>query len=151
MLTYQVEVEREVPLDRQRFASTVDDVLSDPRGWTASSTHALARVEASGDIRVLLATPETTDTLCAPLNTRGRLSCRNGDLVVINAWRWLNGADPYGPDLDNYRRYLINHEVGHALGNAHEDCPAAGALAPVMMQQTKGVGECLTNPWPGPG
>lgn len=151
MTTYQVEVEREVPLDRQEIASIVDRTLLDPRGWTASGAHALTRVETGGDVRVLLATPETTDELCAPLDTGGRLSCRNGDLVVLNAWRWLNGADTYAGDLRNYRRYLVNHEVGHALGNAHAECPAPGAVASVMMQQTKGVDECLANPWPMPG
>lgn len=150
LVTYQVEVEREVPVEAGAAASTVDRTLRDPRGWTASGAHALARVDAGGDVRVLLATPETTDALCAPLDTGGRLSCRNGDLVVLNAWRWLNGADPYAGDLRSYRRYLVNHEMGHALGNPHEDCPEPGTLAPVMMQQTKGVGECVTNPWPAP-
>lgn len=150
LVTYQVEVEREVPLDPAQVAATVDRTLRDPRGWTASGAHALARVNSEGAVRVLLATPETTDHLCAPLDTGGRLSCRNGILVVLNAWRWLNGAAPYAGNLRNYRRYLINHEMGHALGNSHEDCPEPGAIAPVMMQQTKGVGECVINPWPAP-
>lgn len=150
LVTYQVEVEREVPLRPQQIATTVDRTLLDPRGWTASGAHTLARVESGADVRVLLATPETTDSLCAPLETQGRLSCRNGPLVVLNAWRWINGADAYAGDLPNYRRYLISHEVGHALGNAHQECPAPGAMAPVMMQQTKGIGECLANPWPTP-
>ena len=150
LVTYQVEVERDIPLDLVKIAEAVDRTLGDPRGWTASGAHALARVDADADVRVLLATPETTDALCAPLDTGGRLSCRNGNLVVLNAWRWIHGADPYADDLRNYRRYLVNHEVGHALGNAHEDCPHSGQLAPVMMQQTKGVGECISNPWPAP-
>lgn len=57
---------------------------------------------------------------------------------VLNAWRWVNGAPAYRDDLVNYRRYLISHEFGHALGTPHEGCPAAGELAPVMMRQTKG-------------
>lgn len=150
LVTYSVEVEREVPLDPARIASLVDEVLADPRGWTATGAHALARTNGESDIRILLATPETTDTLCLPLDTGGRLSCRNGDLVVLNAWRWLNGAVAYGQDLASYRKYVINHEVGHALGNPHVDCPGPGEPAPVMMQQTKGIERCLPNAWPYP-
>jgi hypothetical protein len=64
--------------------------------------------------------------------------------------RWLLGVDSYGSDLTNYRRYLANHEFGHALGKHHPDCPGPGRLAPVMMQQTKGRGGCRKNPWPLP-
>ncbi len=150
LTTYTVEVEAEVPVEVQGAAGVVDQVLADPRGWTATGAHALARVAVGSDIRVLVATPETTDALCAPLDTGGRLSCRNGDLVVLNAWRWLNGAPAYAGNLRDYRRYLISHEVGHALGNPHVACPGPGRLAPVMMQQTKGLGECVANPWPSP-
>jgi hypothetical protein len=66
----------------------------------------------------------------------------------LNAKRWLLGADSYGSDLTNYRRYLVNHEFGHSLGKRHENCPGRGKLAPVMMQQTKGLGPCRKNPWP---
>lgn len=66
-----------------------------------------------------IVTPKTTDRLCAPYLTRGEVSCQNGNRVVLNAKRWLLGADSYGSDLTNYRRYLVNHEFGHALGKHH--------------------------------
>ena len=67
---------------------------------------------------------------------------------MLNAWRWANGAESYAGDLTNYRRYMVNHEFGHALGYGHRGCPSRGAPAPVMVQQTKGLGGCVANPWP---
>lgn len=144
--TYRVEVEDGLPFPASQVAQFVDATLTDQRGWAAR--HQLVRVDGQADLRIVLATPETVDELCAPLDTGGRLSCRNGDDVVINAWRWQFGAESYPGDLAGYRRYVVNHETGHALGYAHVGCPVAGQLAPVMLQQTKGLEGCEPNPWP---
>lgn len=148
VLTYSVEVERDLPISLSAFTGVVRRTLADPRGWTRGDPAALAMTDGEPDMRIVLTTPETTDRLCAPLQTRGRVSCRNGQNVVINAYRWVNGATSYGSDLAGYRRYVINHEVGHALGNGHEACPEPGGLSPVMLQQTLGLQGCRSNPWP---
>ena len=132
-----------------RSALLVVDLQHDfihPDGWAAR--HQLVRVDGHADLRIVLATPETADQLCAPLDTGGRLSCRNGEDVVINAWRWQFGADSYPGDLTGYRRYVVNHETGHALGYPHVSCPESEQRAPVMLQQTKGLEGCEPNPWP---
>lgn len=144
--TYRVEVEDGLPLPASQVAQFVEETLNDQRGWAAR--HQLVRVAGHSDLRIVLATPETADQLCTPLDTGGRLSCRNGDDVVINAWRWQFGAESYTGDLTGYRRYVVNHETGHALGYAHVGCPGSGELAPVMLQQTKGLEGCEPNPWP---
>lgn len=146
--TYTVEVEDGLPFAVDEAAKVIDATLSDLRGWSATGRHPLRRVRAEADLRVLLASPATTDRLCSPLETQGRLSCRNGQLVVLNAWRWANGTQGYEGQLDNYRRYVINHEVGHGLGYSHVACPGPGLPAPVMLQQTIGLEGCLPNPWP---
>lgn len=146
--TYTVEVEEGLPFAVDEVAKMVDETLSDPRGWSATGLHRLRRVSTDAGLRVVLASPATADRLCFPLETRGRLSCRNGHLVVLNAWRWANGANGYERRLPDYRRYVVNHEVGHALGYPHVACPRAELPAPVMLQQTIGLDGCLPNPWP---
>lgn len=148
LVTYTIEVEAGLPLRAGKVAGKVDAILADPRGWTGTTPTALRRVTDSPTFRIMLASPTTTDRLCAPLDTAGRLSCRNGRLVVLNAWRWVYGADAYRGDLAGYRAYMVNHEFGHALGNAHATCAGADELASVMVQQTKSLQGCRANPWP---
>jgi Protein of unknown function (DUF3152) len=150
LVRYTVEIEGGLPYDPQQIASIVDATLADSRSWIASGEHAFQRVDTDGEVRVLLSTPSTTDDLCAPLQTRGEVSCRNGALVVVNAKRWQLGIEAYGADVDQYRHYLINHEMGHALGFSHAECPGKGEAAPIMLQQSYGLDACIPNPWPYP-
>jgi Protein of unknown function (DUF3152) len=145
---YLVEVEAGIVIDRLQFARRVHAILGDPRGWGGTGRVSFRRVSSGPvDFRVTLASPKRTDRLCAPSLTRGIYSCANGGRAVLNLMRWRRGASAYR-DLTRYRRYLVNHEVGHLLGHGHLPCQASGAPAPVMMQQTKGVAPCRANPWP---
>lgn len=147
LIRYRVEVEVELPFDPEEFARDVDRTLSDRRSWTKTGLYSFQRNE-TGPLRIVLATPETTDRLCAPLETRGEVSCRNGNVVAVNALRWSRGARSYGDDIKSYRAYVINHEVGHSLGLPHAQCPGPAAKAPVMLQQSLGLDGCIANPWP---
>jgi hypothetical protein len=148
--TYRVEVEASTGVDPVAFAAEVDAALSDPRSWIADGSVALQRVETGGEFRIVLATPATTDQLCAPLQTNSRYSCEQGGDAVINLDRWHGAVDHWTTGLPTYRQMVVNHEVGHVLGHDHLGCPGAGQPAPVMQQQTKGLDGCLENPWPFP-
>ena len=150
LIRYDVRVEDGLSIDPDGAAVSIQGVLDDPRSWrgTRRWRFELTPAGQSATLHAYIVTPKTTDRLCAPYLTRGEVSCQNGNRVVLNAKRWLLGVDSYGSDLTNYRRYLVNHEFGHALGKHHVDCPGPGRLAPVMMQQTKGLGACRKNPWP---
>lgn len=143
--TYVVEVEDGMREDPETFARQVDEVLFDRRSWPGT----FERVDHGPvDFHVILASPDLTDRLCLPLDTAGIYSCYQSGNAVLNSMRWKQGASPYGKDLRAYRTYMINHEVGHALGNGHASCGGSGQKAPIMMQQTKGVAPCTPNPWP---
>ncbi len=145
---YSVEIEGGLTLDPATVAAEIDGILTDRRSWIGLGRWQVQRVSSGPDARVVIATPDTVDRLCSPLQTAGTYSCRNGPYVVLNAVRWVDGAQSWGDDVAGYRGYLVNHEFGHFLGFGHTPCPAAGAPAPVMVQQTKGLSGCVANAWP---
>lgn len=147
-LTYRLEIEDGLPVDGAVIATQVHRVLTDPRGWQPIEGVAFARTDGPAAFQLIIASPALTDRLCYPLDTIGELSCRNGDRVILNARRWATAVPWYAGHMDDYRAYLVNHEVGHRLGHGHVSCPGAGGPAPVMMQQSKGIGACRRNPWP---
>jgi hypothetical protein len=176
--TYTVEVEDGVDTTAfggdEAFARMVSETLANPKSWTHNPQLAFTRIDSGKpDFRVSLTSPLTVREGCGydiPLEA----SCFNPAYddgqprVFINEARWVRGAVPFQGDIGSYRQYLVNHEVGHAIGyGKHEPCGQDGALAPVMMQQTfstsndddakfdpesvKADGKtCRFNPWPYP-
>jgi hypothetical protein len=143
VLTYTIEVEDGVNV--ASFGHEVDAILADPRGWAglgAVTFRRLSEPDAEPSVRISLTSPGTArrPDLCGftiPYDSSCRLT--RDHRIVVNLARWLRGAHSYDGDLTGYRAYAINHEVGHALGHGHVGCPANGAPAPVMMQQTFGL------------
>lgn len=172
--TYSVEVENGLaPADYgsdATFAKLVDATLGNPRSWIGGGAVAFRRVDSgTPDFRVSLTSTNTTRELCG-YQIKLESSCYYppDGRVTVNEARWVRGAVSYQGDDLLYRQYLINHEVGHAIGyEQHEPCGKQGALAPIMMQQTFGVANsqimaldpdmradrgltCRANPWPFP-
>ncbi|MBF6070422.1 DUF3152 domain-containing protein [Nocardia farcinica] len=173
--TYTVEIEDGV--DTTGFggdaavATMVDSTLANPKSWAHDPKFAFRRIDAGNpDFRISLTSRQTTRTACGfeiPIDS----SCYNADLdrVVLSEARWVRGALAFEGDIGSYRQYLINHEVGHAIGyHQHQPCETDGGLAPIMMQQTFGTDNnaiaaldpdgvvpmdgkrCRFNPWPYP-
>ncbi|WP_225753145.1 DUF3152 domain-containing protein [Actinotalea sp. Marseille-Q4924] len=147
--TVRVEVEAGLEVDGALFARTVMDALNDPRGWVAEGEVSFARTDGDAELRVVLASPQKVDEMCAPLRTESLYSCGAYGHAALNHMRWVQGTEEF-TDLTQYRQYLVNHEVGHLLGRRHVGCPGAGQVAPIMQQQTIQVAPCVPNGWPYP-
>ncbi len=160
------------------FAQMVDQTLANPKGWTHDPQFAFIRLDAESggkpDFRISLVSPVTVRGGCG-YEFQLETSCYNPSFgpdrqsrVFINEARWVRGAVPFEGDIGSYRQYVINHEVGHAIGyTRHQACEKQGGLAPVMMQQTFSTSDdeaapfdpdfvkadgktCKFNPWPYP-
>ncbi len=148
-LNISLKVESTVKINIDCISNMILKILNDPRGWSTISNKKFQFTSFErSDFEIIFATPNTVDELCAPLATNGIYSCRRENKVVLNYFRWLAGAKDFGTDLATYRLYLVNHEVGHMLGWGHTTCPAEGALAPLMMQQSKSTNGCRPYGWP---
>ena len=181
VFTYTVEIEDGIDTTTfggdDGFARMVSETLANPKSWTHNPQFGFTRIDGTSpgepDFRISLSTPMTVREGCGydiPLEA----SCYNPvytdgqPRVFINEARWVRGAVPFQGDVGSYRQYLINHEVGHAIGyQRHEQCPVNGELAPIMMQQTFSTNNndaarfdpdtvqpdgkaCRFNPWPYP-
>lgn len=173
--TYTVEVENGI--DTRSFggdesvARMVESTLGNPKSWVHDRKFAFQRIDrGEPDFRISLTARATTREVCGfdiPIDS----SCYNSDQarVVLSEARWVRGAPAFDGDIGSYRQYLVNHEVGHAIGyHEHQPCESEGGLAPVMMQQTFGTANneiaaldphgvvpmdgktCRFNPWPYP-
>jgi hypothetical protein len=148
---YEVEVEGGIQLSSSDAAHEIAGILADPRGWE-NDGHDGFQLVSSGtpDFVIKIATPDTVDQICgaAGLLTHGEVNCDVGATVVVNLKRWILGSPEFSGPIHDYRALIINHEVGHRIGHGHEGCPGPGKLAPVMMQQIKGLHGCIANAWP---
>ena len=179
VFTYTVEIEDGIDTTTfggdDGFARMVSQTLANPKSWTHNPQFALTRIDSGvPDFRVSLSSPMTVREGCG-YEIALETSCYNPAYkpdaqprVFINEARWVRGAVPFEGDVGSYRQYLINHEVGHAIGyQRHEPCAENGDLAPVMMQQTFSMSDndaarfdpetvkpdgktCRFNPWPYP-
>ncbi|MDO5719858.1 MAG: DUF3152 domain-containing protein [Actinomycetaceae bacterium] len=149
IFTYQLRIEDGLPVDSTEFARIVATILNDRRGWGRN----FKQVTGDSDTILTLAAGAYLDELCSPIPTHGQTSCNFGRNTVINIERWAFGSSPFmqaGGTIEQYRGYVIGHEIGHALGYGHAPSPGKGKLAPVMLQQTLDLQGCLPNPWPNP-
>lgn len=134
------------------FRGHVLRTLGDPRGWAKYGYYFRELTEKprdnSGNIFIRLSAAETVKKECGFID----MSCCDmvQKNILINYTNWMTcGRSTLS--RDRYRTYVINHEVGHALGLDHAKCAGAGKHGSVMMQMTRGpahIHPCIENEWP---
>ncbi|MGW1887925.1 DUF3152 domain-containing protein [Streptomyces sp. NPDC001970] len=148
---YRVQVEDGIDMSAEEAAVEIQTILAHKRSWAAHGRGSFQLVSSDADFVIKIATPATTDRLCGAqgLDTGGELNCETLEGVVVNLRRWMLGSPKFDGTPAEYRHLIINHEIGHEIGiRTHMGCPGPGRLAPVMMQQIKGLDGCLSNAWP---
>jgi hypothetical protein len=141
-IRYTTVVDPDVEYSSKTFANEVAIYLADPDGWVSEGYRFIR--SRSPSVVIHLSSPQyLSKNGCHDAS----LSCAemNGRHMHLNFMRWTEGAPASKLSLDPYRQYMVSHEMGHILGHDHVTCPGPGAPAPIMLQQTKGIGTCRPN------
>lgn len=148
VVTYSVRTRGSVRASVSTFERQAQETYDDPRGWRAMGVR-FKRVRSGGEFTLWLSQASRVPSFSSACSAT--YSCRVGRNVVINETRWRQATPAWDANrgtLRDYRHMVVNHETGHWFGRGHASCGKKGSLAPVMQQQSKGLGGCRINPWP---
>jgi|CryBogDrversion2_8_1035294.scaffolds.fasta_scaffold08455_2 hypothetical protein len=143
VVTFCVVIDPDVKFPLKEFTRDVQIYLADPHGWSSKGYDFVLKETGQTDVVIHMSSPAGLRTAgCDP-----KLNCAElgGRHLRVNSVLWTLGGPKSKLSLYEYRQYIISHEMGHILGHEHEKCAGAGHPAPIMMQQTLGIGECSPN------
>lgn len=136
------------------FLHIINDVKSWPVGhWTNAST------KASSDWIVVLEKDSFIEKIIKQVTGKTEekglsvtfMSVRPR-ITAFSYENWTRVPRPLEGlyTIEDYRTYVINHELGHVLGHNHPRKPRELSTfkAPIMIQHTKGIGIFHKNLWP---
>ncbi|WKN49669.1 DUF3152 domain-containing protein [Nocardioides sp. Arc9.136] len=147
-VTYSVQTRGRITTSLATFRRQAQETYLDARGWRGGGVR-FVPVRRGGSFTLVLAAAAEVPRFSPVCSATW--SCRVGRYVVINQERWKHASPAWNAARGarrDYRHMVVNHETGHWLGRGHASCGGPGQLAPVMQQQSKGLGGCRFNPWP---
>lgn len=144
---YDIWIDPKLGMKERRVKEKIEKVLKDKRGWSKFGYKFTLR-DNMIDFMIMIVRNDEIKRIC---NFDG-LSCADTSemKIYLNYENWKKGVKRSKLSLEDYRTYMICHEVGHILGKGHlmTDICKNGEKCPVMVQQTKGIGKCKANCWP---
>lgn len=145
MYTYSIEFDDSIVINRNLVVKKISNVLNDNKGWRRLG-YDFKFKEKNAKFKIKIVKEDKIVKICK----FSGLSCADmsKNIIYINIKRWRRGSKASKLSLDDYRTYIINHEIGHLLGRDHYQCGKSGTKVPVMVQQTLGISDCKPNPWP---
>ncbi|WP_169746537.1 DUF3152 domain-containing protein [Demequina phytophila] len=164
----RVDVEDGVSIDPEALVSFVMTTLNDNRGWGSAGRLQFVLTDGAADVTVVVASPATVAARCPDAHA-GTDAAEAGDaardaspspdasaavpcvaqgIVPVSIYDWTAGLDRYGDKRGASRAYLLNHGVGHVLGEPTATC--SSGRAEVMVDQTDMPKACSVNAWPFP-
>lgn len=169
----RIDVEDGLTVDSTAFGEYVMTILNDPRGWGSEGRLRFVQTQGVPDVRIVLASPYTAEAMCPVPHARGKgvaavvesttapdapaagasqtpelVTCADRGTVAVSQYDWIAGLPGYEDNIVDARAFLINHGIGHVLGEAEQVCESDEAL--VMVDQRESMEECTVNPWPFP-
>ena len=151
LITYHVSIDADVIKKYKLYNAGERQIdfcimafLNSPDGWLQDGYFFEPTEKIVAKVWIRLSMSKTIESICG---VSPMLSCAElgGKDMYLCAERWFGGAPKSKLSLHDYRQYMVLHEMGHILGKEHVKCPGKGKYAPIMLQQTLGIGECIPN------
>jgi predicted Zn-dependent protease len=147
-MKYSIIIDDKLKVNKNLIINKIINVLNDKRGVKKLGYNLEYIPNKKNNIDFIIYMV-TNDEIIKKCNFSG-LSCAipSQKVIYLNLTNWKKGSYKSKLTLDDYRNYVVTHEVLHIFGRDHHKPKYKGSKAPVMMQQTLGIGDCKPNCWP---